>query len=250
MSVSVPDNSQSARDGAPGSGASQTSSELVPTSDAKTEPTCLPTPASVPLSLLSTLSAQSQQTQHSPHFQSPNPSIQHQLPQSTPASTFVYPQFSASLPTAPLQNWNFPGLSPSAFSPVPNSTVIFPILAPPSSSSQSANNVTKKRPGRKCTNEEPANKRIAQNRIAQKNHRERKLQHTQNLEAQVQNLTALLHQSRAEAAGLLSVGLYSGAVLLITLAHSGLGGNITKPADATPIPAPCRSTATMWARSE
>ncbi|KAI8620907.1 hypothetical protein BC830DRAFT_394994 [Chytriomyces sp. MP71] len=203
MSVSVPDNSQSERDAALCCENSHTTSELAPIVDAKPEPACESAPASVSHSLLATLSSQSQ---HSATFQPPKPSMMHQLPQPTPSPAFIYPQLCTSLPAASLQNWNISGLSAATFSPVPNATPPFhpvPIPAPPSSSSsQCANNVTKKRPGRKCTNEEPANKRIAQNRIAQKNHRERKLQYTQNLEAQVQNLTTLLHQSRGEVAGL------------------------------------------------
>ncbi|KAI8608945.1 hypothetical protein BC830DRAFT_1153089 [Chytriomyces sp. MP71] len=49
-----------------------------------------------------------------------------------------------------------------------------------------------KRSGRKFTDMEPASKRIAQNRIAQRLHRERKQKQVQDLEEQVKRLTAIV----------------------------------------------------------
>ncbi|KAI8612865.1 hypothetical protein BC830DRAFT_1134868 [Chytriomyces sp. MP71] len=51
---------------------------------------------------------------------------------------------------------------------------------------------TQKRAGRKFTDTEPASKRIAQNRIAQRLHRERKQKQVQDLEEQVKCLTAIV----------------------------------------------------------
>ncbi|KAI8620906.1 hypothetical protein BC830DRAFT_1164175 [Chytriomyces sp. MP71] len=61
----------------------------------------------------------------------------------------------------------------------------------------------KRKPGRKPKNDmEGVSKRIYQNRLAQQAHRERKAHHLKSLQDQVENLTALLGQSRAEVAGL------------------------------------------------
>ncbi|KAI8613610.1 hypothetical protein BC830DRAFT_1170095 [Chytriomyces sp. MP71] len=61
----------------------------------------------------------------------------------------------------------------------------------------------RRKPGRKPKNDmEGVSKRIYQNRLAQQAHRERKAHHLKSLQGQVENLTTLLGQSRAEVAGL------------------------------------------------
>ncbi|KAJ3258332.1 hypothetical protein HDU77_002345 [Chytriomyces hyalinus] len=77
-----------------------------------------------------------------------------------------------------------------------------PASSPPAGVPAAVPPKPKNKPGRKPTDDAPANKRIAQNRLAQKTHRERKAAYTQGLEAQVAQLSALLASSRQEVTGL------------------------------------------------